>query len=205
MRYLRLRKALQDFSVFSMHEILKVDSRFHRRRLNDWQDKGYLKKVIKGHYVFSDLPLDEKTLFEIANKIHQPSYVSFEMALSHYHLIPESTYTVTSASSRRPAQYDTEIGHFIYRKVKPELFFGYELIPNAGKWFKIASPEKAILDYFYLNPQLESPDDFEQLRIDPTVFAERTDKEKLVSYLHKFTQKRLTQRMNSFLSFVENA
>ncbi|MGD2013222.1 MAG: hypothetical protein PVH37_13780 [Desulfobacterales bacterium] len=70
MKYLEFREALQDFTIFSIDEIKKIDSRYHRRRLNNWQDKGYIKKVIKGHYISSDLVINEDILFEIANKIH---------------------------------------------------------------------------------------------------------------------------------------
>lgn len=205
MRYLEFKEALKDFSVFSIAEIRKIDSQFHRRRLNEWQDKGYIKKVIKGYYVFSDLELNESVLFEIANKIHHPSYVSLEMALSYYHLIPESIYTITSISSRRPCKYKTPLGDFTYRKVKPELFFGYELLKNNSRWFKIATLEKAILDYFYLNPHLRTQSDYDSLRLNAQLFRENIDEEKIHLYLDKFSQKRLTKRMNTFLEFMRNA
>ena len=99
MRFLEFRNALKTFTLFSINEIKKIDNNFHRRRLNEWQEKGYIKKIIRGYYIFSDLEVNEKVLFEIANKIHSPSYVSFEMALSYYHLIPESVYVITSAST----------------------------------------------------------------------------------------------------------
>jgi len=66
MKYLDFKEALKDFTVFSFDEIKKIDSRFHRRRLNDWQEKGYIKKIIKGYYIFSDLKINEHILFEIA-------------------------------------------------------------------------------------------------------------------------------------------
>lgn len=89
MQYIELKEALKGFTVFSLMDIKKVDSSFFRARLNEWQDKGYIKKVIKGYYIFSDIELSENVLFDIANRIYSPSYVSFEMALSYYHLIPE--------------------------------------------------------------------------------------------------------------------
>ncbi len=204
-KYLEFKESLKDFSVFSIREIKKVDPCFHRRRLNEWQDKGYIRKVIKGKYIFSDLEINENILFEISNKIHRPSYVSLEMALSYYHLIPESTYAITAVSSRRPGNYETPLTNFSYRKIKPTLFFGYKLVQNNGKWFKIAGVEKTILDYFYLNPHLVSQSDFESLRINTKAFVEQTDKEKLFTYLQRFSQKKLTKRINSFLDFIENA
>ncbi len=205
MKYLDFREALKDFAVFSLDEIKKIDSRFHRRRLNEWQEKGYIKKIIKGYYIFSDLKINEDILFEIANKIHRPSCVSLEMALSYYHLIPESIYAVTSVSSRRPGKYETPVAVFIYRRMKPALFFGYELVENQGRRYKIASPEKAILDYFYINPHLKSSSDFGSLRIDASSFRERIDEEKINRFLKKFSQKRLNKRVHSFLEYMKNA
>ncbi len=125
MQYNLFKSSLKDFTIFSLNDIKQVDPRFHRRRLNEWQIKGYLKKVIKGYYIFSDLEFNENILFEIANKIYSPSYVSFEMALSYYDLIPESVYGITSASTRRTYNFKTSIAEFNYRTIKPQLHFGY--------------------------------------------------------------------------------
>ncbi|RQW01933.1 hypothetical protein EH222_14260, partial [candidate division KSB1 bacterium] len=76
MKFLDLKEALKGYTLFSVQEIKKMDPTFHRRRLSEWQEKGYIKKIIRSYYVFSDVELDEPVLFEIANRIHQPSYIS---------------------------------------------------------------------------------------------------------------------------------
>jgi len=205
MQYLELREALKDFTVFSLADIRRVDISFHRRRLNEWQEKGYIKKLIKGHYIFSDLELNENVLFETANRLYAPSYVSLEMALSHYHLIPESVYGITSVSTRRTYHFQTPVAEFSYRTVKPKLFFGYELVKYNGKVFKIARIEKAILDYFYLNPGLKSENDFVSLRIDRDMFFGQIDEKRLFRFLKLFNQKTLTRRVESFWEFMKNA
>jgi len=55
MKFLEFKNELKDFAIFSLNEIRTIDPNFHRRRLNEWQDKGYIKKVIRGYYIFSDL------------------------------------------------------------------------------------------------------------------------------------------------------
>src|SRR3989338_3756269 len=100
MRYLDLKQKLKDFTLFSLEHIRKFEKSFDRRRLTEWQKKNYIKKIIKGYYIFSDVDINQNVLFLIANKIYKPSYVSFESALSFYKLIPESIYAVTSANSR---------------------------------------------------------------------------------------------------------
>ncbi len=83
--------------------------------------------------MFTDTPLNEETLFLIANKLYAPSYVSFEMALSYYGLIPEGVYAITSATSKKTATFQTPIGKFSYRTLKPQLFFGYNQVFVIGE------------------------------------------------------------------------
>lgn len=110
MKFLELKNELKDFPIFSLNEIRNIDPNFYRSRLNEWQDKGYIKKVIRGYYIFSDLQPREENLYKIANRIYLPSYVSLESALSYYHLIPESVYGITSISTRRTNSFKTSIG-----------------------------------------------------------------------------------------------
>ncbi|MBI4846836.1 MAG: hypothetical protein HY810_10270 [Candidatus Omnitrophica bacterium] len=205
MQYIELKEKLKEFTIFSLNDIKKIEGNFYRRRLNEWQDKGYIVKVIKGWYIFSGFKLNENILFEIANNIYSPSYISFEMALSYYGLIPETIYAITSASSRRTYNFKTPIGGFIYKTIRPKLFFGYEIMPYNNKNFKIASCEKALLDYFYLNHALKDKDSFDSLRINKDNFYKVVNEERMLEYLEKFKQKSLTKRIKSFLGFMKNA
>jgi predicted transcriptional regulator of viral defense system len=202
MQYERFRRQLKEFTVFSISDVRNLVGLFSRRRLNEWQDKGYLVKIIKGYYIFSDLALNENILFEIANRIYPPSYVSFEMALSHYGCIPESVYGVTSASPRKTCVFRTKIAAFSYRTISPRLFFGYNLTQYDGKTFKIASPAKALLDYLYINSDLKTADDYAAMRIDKEIFFRTINKEILLDYLERFAQKALTRRVNGLLEFL---
>lgn len=206
MKYIELKQKLKDMTVFSIKDIEKsADNRFHRRRLNEWQDKNYIKKIIKSFYIFSDLNLEDNSLFEIANKIYSPSYVSLETSLSYHGLIPESIYTVTSISARKTNTFNTAIAVFSYRKIKNNLFFGYEIEKYGHKAFKIASPEKALLDLFYLKPDIRKYNDFESLRINPVNFIQTINKERLFNFLKFFNNKRLTAIINNFWEYIKHA
>ena len=205
MRYIELRQALKGFTVFSLSDIKRLDTTFYRRRLNEWQDKGYIKKLIRGFYVFSDLEPDENVLFEIANRIYSPSYVSFQTALSYYGLIPESAYGITSASTRRTYKFKTPIAEFSYQTLAAHLFFGYEIIKYGDRCFKIASVEKSLLDYFYINPKIKDEEDFMSLRIKKDILFSRINKRKLNIYLNRFAQKTLKKRIRVFWEVMKNA
>ncbi len=205
MRYNEFREALKVYTVFSVNDIRKVESCFHVRRLVEWQGKGYIKKIIRGYYVFADLELDENVLFEIANRIYNPSYISFEMALSYYQMIPECVYGLTSATSRKTMVFKTNIGDFIYHTIRPRLLFGYKLIDYNGRRFKVAEPEKALLDYFYINTSLKSDDDFAGMRIDTEQYLTQVDERRFVAYLNEFRHKSLAKRVKSFMEYVKDA
>ena len=43
MNYIQLKDSLRNFTIFSLNDIKMIDGSLYRRRLNEWQDKGYIK------------------------------------------------------------------------------------------------------------------------------------------------------------------
>ena len=205
MRFIELKNKLKDLIIFSIKDIEKIDKSIHPPRFVEWQAKGYIKKIIRGYYILSELDINESVLFTIANKIYKPSYISFEMALSYYKLIPESIYGITSASTRHTYKFNTEFATFIYRKIKPKLMFGYKLVEHNNQIYKIAEIEKALIDFFYIKSQLNKNEDFEELRIDKESFLEQINIEKLNNYLQIINSNILSRRIRRFMRFIKNA
>lgn len=205
MQFIKLKQQLKDFIVFSLQDIRKIEADFDLRRLSEWQDKGYIKMIRQGYYIFSDLEINEQVLFLLANKIYSPSYVSLEMAFSYYNLIPESVFGVTSVSSNKTNHFKTCLAEFTYRRLKPEFLFGYKLVEYKNRHFKIAEIEKAVLDYFYLNPCLKDKADFKELRFNADEFNGLADKDKMQRYSAAFNNKSLEKRVNKFLKFINYA
>lgn len=80
----------------------------------------------------------------------QPAYVSLQSALYYHGMlsqIPSSLYAVSLARTRR---YSTPLGAVSVHHVAPDFFFGYETVSE--KAIRMARPEKALLDIFYLSP-----------------------------------------------------
>jgi predicted transcriptional regulator of viral defense system len=79
-----------------------------------------------------------------------PAYVSLQSALYLHGMIsqvPRVTYAVTLARTRR---FVTPLGTVSLHHVRPAFFFGYE---NAGRGGgRLATPEKALVDFLYLAP-----------------------------------------------------
>jgi predicted transcriptional regulator of viral defense system len=203
MQYLELKTQLKDFPVFSIKDIEKVDLSFHKQRLSEWQKKDYVKKICKGFYIFSDLAINEPTLFTIANRVCEPSYISLEMALSIYGIIPEAVYGITSATSQKTKNLKSPVGDFIYRHIQPDFMFGYELREHDGHRYQIAELEKAILDYLYLNAKINDNESFEGMRFNVSELKEKLNIEKFNKYLEAFHNKSLARRAKKFLRFID--
>ncbi|OPX29022.1 MAG: hypothetical protein B1H08_04780 [Candidatus Omnitrophica bacterium 4484_171] len=206
MRYIELKEALKNWTVFSLSDIKRLDANFHRRRLNEWQDKGYIKKLIKGYYIFTDLALKEEAIFEIANRIYKPSYISFETAFYYYGLIPESVYGITSASTIRTYKFRTPVAEFSYRTLNRRLFFGYNIVKyNNNKCFKIASMEKAILDYFYINVHIKNREDIMGIRFNREILLSKINKKKMERFLAVYGRKSLLKRIHLLWEVIKDA
>lgn len=205
--FLEFKKTFSNFLVFSIIDIRKAFPNMHRRRLHEWVEKGYLKRVIKGYYIFSDTRVYESFLYLIASRIYDPSYVSLQSALSWYGLIPEFVPQITSVSTKKTTVLNATIGNFSYSSVKKPLMFGYDLIPlnNTTCPVKMAYPEKALLDFLYLNPNIDSNAQFAELRLNSDNFKEKIRLEVLKQYIEIFSSKSLSKRVNDLMRFMKNA
>lgn len=203
MNYQSFREALNGFKIFSLTDIKKVFPAFDSRRLIEWQEKGYIRKVINRWYIFANVRVEDNLLYWAASRIYQPSYISLETALSYYGMIPEAVYTTTSVSTLKTTSFDTHLGAFAYRHVKPVLFFGYQVVEWQGFPIKMAKPEKVILDYLYLNPQLDRNEDWQGLRLNRETVHEVVDGEKVQEYLTIIQINALNRRVSRFLNFME--
>jgi len=117
-------------------------SLFIRRNLRS----GLFVKLRNGFYILKD---SRPSSYFIANKLYQPSYISLEKALSHYGIIPETVYTITSITTKPTREFKTPKGIFSYQRIKKETFIGYEPKEIEGTIVFFAEPEKALADYLY--------------------------------------------------------
>ena len=137
--------------------------------------KGLLYRLNRGNYVNSFLrgfPRVE----EVACFMRPPAYVTGEWALNYHGISLQSpavctAVTLGSAVGRHHTlEYQGVTIEF--SKVSSALFFGFNRIDN----FYMATPEKAILDTFYLRKALPTPDELEMENIDLDALKEMGSK-----------------------------
>ncbi|MCD4774142.1 MAG: hypothetical protein K8R41_12250 [Bacteroidales bacterium] len=201
MNYIEFKEHLKDFSVFSYNDITKINPAFHRKRLVDWQKKGYIIKIRRGYYCFSDQPQGEAFLYYLSNYLYKPSYISLESAFSYYNLIPEGVFTINSVCTLKTTSFNSPLGNFEYKNIKPSLFFGYHLVNINNHTIRMAEPEKMILDYCYL-VKPDNVSDFNSLRIDKTAIQKLIDIKKLDSYLTMYNSITMDKRIKIFKEYL---
>lgn len=164
------------FSVKDFARIFKVKEKTTRAFLSYNSKKGVFSRIKRGVYICS---IDPPIKFEIANYLWKPSYISFETALSYYNIIPETVYTITSATTKPAKEFNFENQIYKFYQIKKNVFFGYKLIKIGNSAVLIADKEKALLDYLYLLSLKKQP---LNERLDLT----KIDKEILRRYLNFF-------------------
>jgi len=204
MSFLEFQTIFREFPIISITEIKKYFPNYDVNALTRWKRKGYINKIKNGYYQFSQTQIEgERELCFVANHIYRPSYVSLQTAMRWYDFIPEGVFMLTSVSTHKTVSFKTPIGTFSYRKIKPSLFFGYRIESIKNHYFKIASPEKTILDYLYLHADIKTEADFYEWRLNSFEIKDAINLNTLDNYLTLFNSKALDKRVKGLLHFLE--
>jgi len=117
---------------------------------------------------------------ELVNVLRPDSYVSLESALVEPGIITQSPSRLTCVTIGYPKTFRTPSATIVYRKITKNLFWGFEERSTRFGKYRIAEPEKALLDWVYLNRQegLPTPLDEVNLRF--------VDLKKLRQYSERF-------------------
>lgn len=76
-----------------------------------------------------------------------PSYISLQTALFFHGMISQIPHVIYAASLARTKKYSTPISTISIHHIQPNFFFGFEMTGQ----IKMATPEKALIDTFYLS------------------------------------------------------
>ena len=195
MKYIDLINKITD-PIFSIQDLALTGIKIYPYQLSAWSQKKYIQKLKNGLYVISERAKNLK-METIAFNLYQPSYISLEWALFKYGLIPEIVFNPTSVTAKTTRTFKNNFGLFSYRHLKKELFFGYRKISENGQIYLIAEPEKALLDYLYLNsPKIKTPEDIKELRFNE-IEIEKLDKTKLRKYAKMANNKNLEKLIHN--------
>lgn len=83
-----------------------------------------------------------------------PTYISLQTALYYHGMISQIPSVIYAVSLARTHTYTTSLGTISIHHISPDFFFGFGSFGKSQ--VKMASPEKALLDIFYLSPAYTS-------------------------------------------------
>ncbi|MGE3920357.1 MAG: hypothetical protein AB7F64_05350 [Gammaproteobacteria bacterium] len=162
-----LKKTNQPYlKTIDVATLLDINITHASKILSRLKNAEQITHIGRGLWVFKDL---DPLLLPETLTTPFPTYISLQSALFFHGMIeqiPEKIYAVSIARSK---QFITPIASVSIHHLQPDFFFGYENIKNT--YVKIATPEKALLDTFYLSdnktklfsslPELEIPNSFD--------------------------------------------
>jgi predicted transcriptional regulator of viral defense system len=132
---------------------------------------GMIAHLSRGRWLVNE-KIDRLALPELISAPY-PAYVSMQSALFHHGLIEQIPSVIYAVTPARPRRIQTPLGTISFHRIPPELFMGFEPSPQSNA--KIATPEKALFDLFYLapgrsrvfsnQPELEIPRRFQWQRL----------------------------------------
>ena len=185
----KLRKeGVRLFSPEEFRRIFHVTRRAAQEFVKDHTHDLFLK-LRNGLYALrTDLPHD----LEIANRLYGPSYLSFEYALAHYQLIPETVFAVTSATPRITREFLVQDRVYAYSRIKKKAYTGYRLLKVDTAQVLMAVPEKAFVDYcYFVDLRLKSLN--ERLR------TRKLNAKEVFRFAHLFDRPGLLRRVKEIL------
>jgi predicted transcriptional regulator of viral defense system len=109
---------------------------------------GHLAKLGRGRWGFKDR-IDSLALPEYLTAPY-PAYVSLQSALHHHGLISQMPSVLYAVSPARTRTHRTPLGTVSIHHIDPSFFFGFQ--PAGRGAAKVATPEKALIDFLYLGP-----------------------------------------------------
>lgn len=205
-RYQKELENLPYFNKYTAGVLIGKKGRNLDKKIEQLIKKGYLLSLKNGLYVSSVfVDRTDKSNYQeyIANILRYPSYLSLEYVLSIYGLIPEGVYALTSVTLKSSRVFNNFLGTFIYRNIKPELFYGFIEKDFNDKKIKMATVAKALFDFLYFK-KLERINKavIEDLRINFDNFKSK-DSQEFSRYVLKSKSKKMAKILKIFKEFYD--
>lgn len=141
-----LRNGKPIFNFAELMRLTALSASSLRRAIHRLMQKGLIHKLGKGLYANS---FNTPSLEEVACVLYPPAYISLESALFMQSILEQAPQIVTCVSMNKTKTFHTTLGDIAYHHIKRELFLGYKIDDRV----LIALPEKAALDFIYLQRQ----------------------------------------------------
>lgn len=193
-----------DREFITVNDMKKRYGTFDPNVFKRWVDEGKVRKLRNGLYRNESRPMQgDWDKYLVANALYPPSYVSLISALRFYNFIPETVYSVSSVSTRKTKVFRLGRLGYIFKSIKPSLFFGYTVERWRGDTFCMATPEKAILDLAYYEPQFYDHDWLREMRFDFDAIDTTIDWDRMMKFTARMNSKVVSNRITRLYEVMD--
>jgi predicted transcriptional regulator of viral defense system len=102
---------------------------------------------------------------DLVNVLRPQSYISLESAMVDKGITSQSPSVLICVTPGYPQSFRTKSVSIVYRKISPDLYWGYQEKATRYNRYLIAEPEKALLDWIYLSRQEGLPTPLDELHL----------------------------------------
>ena len=117
---------------------------------------------------------------ELGGVLRANAYILLESALAEWGISTQSPASLTCVTRGLPRRFRTPSVRIIYRHIAEHLYWGFQEKRTRHGSYKIAEPEKALLDWIYLQRQEGLPVVLDELNL------KITDRPKLLKYASRY-------------------
>jgi predicted transcriptional regulator of viral defense system len=111
--------------------------------------RGLVERVAEKTYF--NLLAPNSSPRDLVNVLRKDAYISLESALREYGISTQSPRVLTCVTAERSRELRAKTISIKYRNVSPNLYWGFVKKATRYGSYCLAEPEKAILDWVYLN------------------------------------------------------
>lgn len=134
-----------------------------RNALRRYEANGLLEristKIYINHFNQHFSPRD------LVNVLRPRSYISLESVLVERGVTSQNPSVLTCVTPGYPQRFQGKSVIIVYRKISPELYWGFEEKNTRYNKYLIAEPEKALLDWIYLTRQEGLPTPLDEVNL----------------------------------------
>jgi predicted transcriptional regulator of viral defense system len=156
----------------------KLPTKSAWKALSRLNHRGLVRRITSGIYL--NKLVRDSSAADFVSVLKPDSYVSLESALSQWGLSTQSPVALTCVTVGKPKEYRTPEFSITFRAISKRLFWGFVEKQTRYSKYRVAEPEKALLDWIYLSLQSGLTP-----HLDEIAFGS-VDKQKLVKYSDKF-------------------
>ena len=154
------------------NSILRSDDLANRRNVSETivrtalsrcESRGLVEHVSKRIYINK---LNQQfSPRDLTNVLRPESYISLESALVERGITSQRPAVLTCVTTSYPKTFRSRSLAIVYRKIATKLFWGFEERLTRYSKYRIAEPEKALLDWIYLNRQEGLPTPLDEINL----------------------------------------